>query len=229
MTSPITDTTTQAKNIFWGFLLILMAIVALGLFVGYQLFSPRRTISVIGTGKEVVQSNKATITFAYTSRASSKDVVVTQGEQEFTDLLTVINNFQPTEVKRIAYQVQEMANGTFQYVSGASVTVEGTDNIAGLQRTISSNNAQIASVLYLPEDEQATTQRVQELALQDARQKAEQIAAVSGGRVGKVMIVAEQGSNTKTGASVTSVTQNPDNLLNQVELQSVISVTYELR
>lgn len=229
MTPPITDTTTQAKSIFWGFLLILMAIVALGLFVGYQLFSPKRTISVIGTGKEIVQSNKATITFAFTSRANSKDVAVTQGEQEFTDLLTVINNFQPTEVKRIAYQVQELTNGTFQYVSGASVTVEGSENITGLQRTISSNNAQIASVLYLPEDEQTTTQRVQELALQNAREKAEQIAAASNGKVGKILIVSEQGSNTQTGNSVTSLSKDINSPLNQVELQSVMSVTYELR
>lgn len=220
-----------AKRPFMGFTMILLVLMGVGIASGYFLFKPTRTLSVSGVGRESTQANKATVTFAFTVKSGSKDQAATSGEQEFNDLLNVINNFQPSDVKRVAYQVQPLANslgtptGEYQYVSGASVTVEGATNIASLTRALSTNNAQVVSLRYLPDDEEGVNEKTRLEAIANARQKAQQIAKASGGRVGKVLSVSEQSSTGETGSSVTSVQTDS---FNQVEVQSVLTVTFEL-
>ena len=206
-------------------------LAGVGAFASYRFFAPTRTVSVIGTARENAIANRGVVTFAYTANASLQQIAVTNGEEQFGELLTQINNLAPTEVKRIPYQVQQVTAGDgstqYQYVSGAQVTVGSQQNVLSLTQLLERNGAQIASVRYLPENEETVNSSVRQKALEDARKKAEQIAGASNGSVGKVLTVNEEVSNTQTGSGVTTVSPLDGN--NNVEVQTALSVTFELK
>ena len=232
MSLPITNLTLQ-RGIVSGSTLIALSIfiVAIaGFLASYQFFAPTRSVTVIGIGRETALASKATITFVYTATTSLQETAISNGEEQFTALINEINGLNPTSVKRIPYQVQQVTavDGSvqFQYVSGAQVTVQGQQNVTTLTRLLEREQAQIASIRYLPDDEAGVNQKVQQAALDDARKKAEQIAKASNASVGKVLVVTEQSSNAQSGSAITNVKATSTN---DVEVQSTLSVTFQLR
>lgn len=216
-------------------ILCLLILFASLWFIVNVLAPEERTLSVAGVGTEAVVSTKANITFVYSTTATARDAVNTAGQSEFEQLLGILGNFQVSDVKRIPAQVQPVAvrsatdttqvEARFQYVTGAQVTITGSENVAGALRALDSDNIQIASIRYLPENETEVQARVQQAALDNARAKAESMARASGGRVGKVLSVVESVSNADTGSSVTSQLDGAS----QVELQSAVTVTFGLK
>ncbi len=232
MSLPITQSKLQ-KGAVSEFMLIALSILILagvGAFASYKFFVPTRSVTVIGVGLETTLASKATVTFVYTANATLQETAVANGEDQFTALLGEINAFAPTNVKRIPYQIQQVVAPSdntvqFQYVSGAQVTVDGELNVTALNRLLEREGAQVASVRYLPDDEVGVNEKVQQSALDDARRKAEQIAKASNSSVGKVLVVSEQSSNAQTGSAVTNLSNATSN---NVEVQSALSVTFEL-
>jgi len=208
---------------------LLAVIVVVGIAVGSLLISsalrPRRSISVVGLGKEIVPATTARLSFAFATTGGSNEEAASNGEQQFSELLSSLNTFTPTDVKRIPYQVGQRTATVFQYATGAQMTVPSAQ-VPEVMKVLQGKTVQVGSLNYIAENEQDVKIRVQESAMENAREKADQIAKASKGKVGKVLVVSEQGSNAETGSAVTSVQEAG---ANQVEVQSAVTVTFELK
>jgi len=216
----------------------LIAVIFLGIFA-YVQFYPRanRVVTTIGVGSKQVAAQKAMIVFAVTATGADRNSAATQGEAKFVDVMNMVNSYQPSSVNKTAYQVAPQVtnqltgetNG-FQYVSGAQITLEGVANVTNLVRQLNEKDATVAQVRFLPQDEKVIDKEVRELAIADAKVKAEQMAVASGARLGKVINVTEQASTGTTGTSVTKEQQaNVAGSFSDIEIQSVVQVTFELK
>ena len=188
-------------------LFAIIAIIFLGIFAYFQFYPrPTRVVTTIGVGSKQVAAQKAMVVFAVTASAADRNSAATQGEAKFVDVLNMVNSYLPSSVNKTAYQVAPQitnqltgeTNG-FQYVSGAQITLEGVANVTNLVRQLNEKDATVAQVRFLPQDEKAIDKEVRELAIADAKVKAEQMAAASGARLGKVLNVTEQASTGATG------------------------------
>ncbi|HCS78638.1 TPA: hypothetical protein DIV55_02745 [Patescibacteria group bacterium] len=216
----------------------IIAVIFLGIFAYFQLYPrPTRVVTTIGVGSKQVAAQKALVIFAVTASAADRNSAATQGEAKFVDVMNMVNSYQPSSANKTAYRVAPQVvnqltgetNG-FQYVSGAQITLEGVANVTNLVRQLNEKDATVAQVRFLPQDEKAIDKEVRELAIADAKVKAEQMAAASGARLGKVLNVTEQASTGTTGTSVTKEQQaSVAGSFSDIEIQSVVQVTFELK
>lgn len=143
-------------------------------------------------------------------------------------MLTNLKALTPSDVKRTQFQVQELASGTFQYTSRGSITLDTPEVIQDAQQLLANRaqNVQVLAVQYLPDNPEEVGASLREKAIANARDKAEQIAKASGGRVGRVISVSETGNTSETGSSVTSELAG---IGNQVQSSAQLTVTFALR
>ncbi|RJR15406.1 SIMPL domain-containing protein [Candidatus Microgenomates bacterium] len=216
-------------------LFVIIFLVLLGYFA-YSYFTPKtpRLITTTGVGSKSVTAEKAQITFAATVTSATQDAAFTAGETQMTNILNSVNTYAPSEVKKTTSRVTPQANQVtgailgYQYVGGAQVTVSGTANIDALLRTLNQQGALVAQVNYIPLNEDTVTSEIRELAITDARKKAEVMAKAAGASLGKVITVTDQ-----TGSQTTTLTQNantsqPGNF-SDTEVSTTVSITFELR
>lgn len=205
----------------------------------WRFFTPTKSVSVVGIGSEAVLAEKASVTFIYNSSNTNRAQAVTQGEQVFNRIITDLRGLEPERLRRIPYQVipvpTQNADGTigerYEYASGAEVVVSGLSNISAVTRIIENSQGTIVDISYVPSEEDNVRSRVQQKALENAREKAEDIARASGGRLGGVLVVTEQGSDAETGSGITSLGMDPDSQGsgNEIEVRSIVTVTFQLR
>jgi len=250
MAEPATVTTTDNRRSVIYFIenkpFLVLTVIGLGflaVFAYNQLYPrPNRLITTVGLGTKTTQAQKATITFVLTVDATDRASVLTNGEIRFNDILAGIQKFSPEKVNKTAYQIAPLLNNltgetrAYRYANGAQITMNGTQNIDNLIRMLSEKEAAIAQVRYLPADEKASNAEVRQLAITDAHDKAVQMARSAGANLGKVINVVEQPTNG--GATTTSQSNTGGsfvanagvaNSTSDIQLQSVIQVTYELK
>lgn len=239
-------------------LFILLLVFAGAAFVRDALRSPVRSATVVGIGKTKVKPETATVTFSYTLSANTQEEAIEAGERQFGTLLNSISAFNP-EIERTGYQVilgntaavPTPATGTtpqlpslsrrvgsFQYINAARVTVSDPAVITDVVRNLYNNGATtVTPIRYIPADEDKVNREVRELAVKDARERIAQMARASGARVGRVITIQEGDLSGQTEAALGAAlgsqpTQssgvNVDSEGN-VEIQAVVSVSYELK
>lgn len=196
---------------------------------------PTRSITAIGVGTKQVSAEKAVITFAISRTSQNRNTAVQEGQQFADSIVRSLSNLKPSSVKQTAYQLTPTRTfgqtvSSYQYATGIQVTIEGGQNIDQALTFLNGQDVTIAQVRYLAMDEKQVGSEVREMALQDAREKAEQIARASGGRIGKVLAVSEEVANDQSGSSVTGGnTEEGTGTFKEVEIQSVITATFELK
>lgn len=239
--SPATRFTKLSKKSILLGILILAALFLVSYIAAKSVFSPTRTVTTTGIGRQTVPAAKARIVFSFSDTSDDRTFAKIEGEEEFNQILTAINQFSPEEVVKTPESVQPVATrdannqvtlAGYQYSIGARVTVSGPEQIADLISFLNESRASIANISYLPEDQSAVGAQARSQALEDARTKAVQIAKASGSRVGRVITVAEQGSNNESGSTLTSAQTGAESYtagsFNQIEIQSLLTVQFEL-
>jgi len=228
-----------SRSRFYKKKIIAVLLLVIG-FAAFNLFRTR-SISVVGVGSETVEANKAMVSFVFAVSDPSRETAQLKGDTEFNSLLTRIAEFSPSQVQRITSQVRiqqiQGQDGTmsavYVYSSGGQITINGANSTQNLVKILNSGNSRVLETRYIPENEEVVQEQVQGKALENARGKAGQIAKAAGGRIGKILLVTEQGGNAGTGTSVTSVPIQKDQQTaaasNQVQIQSVLTVTFELK
>jgi len=224
--------------------IVILVLALLGYFAYGTIYNKTtRLITTVGTGTKKVTAQKVILTFVVTQDAGDRSSAVTNGEAKFADVMETVQTFNPSDIVKTVYQIIPRTNQLtgdlkgFQYVSGAQITLTGTDNTANIVRALTQKDAAVASVRYLPLDEKAESTEIRKLAIEDARMKAEQMANAAGASLGKVMNISEQ--TTNSGNSVTSQstpqtsfnqpTGTAPSAFNDIELQSSVQVTFELK
>lgn len=213
---------------------IMVVVVLVIGFLGYWFVrsttsSPTRSVTTVGVGKKQVPADKATITFTISQSGVDQTSLAKSGETKINAALQAVAGLSPTDVRKTAYQISPVSTGGYQYAIGAQVTVTAL-NIEPTVQALTSQGANIASLRYNTANESGVGAEVREMAIKDARTRAEQIAKASGARVGKVLVVTEQGATDQTGSTITGTKAGLDSAsFNEVEVQSTLNVTFELK
>ena len=229
----------QPSSNKWTKVIALIIVVGVLLF-GYRFFFGSKTariISTVGVGKKNVVADKSIITFAVLVTTADKNTAQTNGDAKMTDLMLKVNEFQPLSVNKTTPQVAPQYNsvGTtrdtssirgYQYVTGAQVTLQGQDKVAPFLQMLNDQDVTVGQVRYLSADQDKVDAEVRELAIKDAKMKAQQMAKAAGARVGNVISIQEQGATGQGGSAVTSQTTASNST--EVEAQSTITVAFEL-
>ncbi len=235
-------------------LVITIAIMFLllgGIAVGYSFITqPTRTITVIGTGKKTIPPEQAILSFSLLYENAAQTQAIAGGESRFNQLLNAVKGFNPKSVDTTPYQLTTRSTGisggtlstqpVYQYVNAARVTIDDPLRVSELIKTLYNNGATVVGqVRYVAKDQDKVDQDLQKLAVQNATDKAKEMARTGGARLGKVLTIQEGTSTGQTGTSVTgsntsptSNTSNPSPTTpassNQIELQAQVTVVYEL-
>jgi uncharacterized protein YggE len=235
MVSP--KTTGVASFLTLRNILITFACLAGALYL-FRLWSPQltRSITVSGTGQQSFAAASANISVVYFTQDSNKNEVSTKGKEEFGSILTQVKRAGADAVAESAPQIVPLGStsgsGLFEYRQGAQIHVSSVQNIDAVLNLLQSNNIIIAQTTYLPGSDTTVEETLLQLALENAKQKAESTAKLTNGRLGKVLSVTELSASTPdSGASIVSKNgaasqQTGDS--SSVQLEKTINVTYEL-
>ena len=219
---------------------VVLVIVAGILLLGYKFFFDSKTprvISTVGVGKKNVVADKSIISFAVLVTTADKNSAQTNGDAKMVDLMLKVNEFQPLSVNKTTPQIAPQYNQVgatrdtssvrgYQYVTGAQVTLQGQDKVEPFLQMLNEQDVTVGQVRYLSADQEKVDGEVRELAIKDAKMKAEQMAKAAGARVGKVISIQEQATTGQGGSAVTSQTTSSNST--EVEAQSTITVAFEL-
>jgi len=232
------SSTPPRKKIF---LLSGLAILG-GCFVigAYQILTtPRvtRSVTVVGTGKKTVIADKAIITYVVSINSQDKTLVTSVGENLDGSITRELRALGITNFKVVPYQVTPQYNRIsgvvdtssirgYQYASGGQITVEGQQNITKALAVLSKENITIAQTRYVPDDEKLVESEVRSLAIEDARMKAEAMAKSARANLGKIITLTEQPNSGQSGTAVSS--SNPQTG-SEIEIQSSITATFEVK
>lgn len=217
----------DSKNIFIAGALVIIA--AFGYAFAQRLFAaPSRAVTTIGTGSKQVPADKATITFAVSANGPDQASVITNGENRTNDVFKSLQSFAPTNVRKTAYQVTQ-SGSSYQYATGVQITIDSS-KVQSATQVISTSGSSVAQIKYSSSTDTTASQEARSAAIADARMKAEQIAKASGASVGKVLVVSEQSGTDQNGSSITGTKSSLGvGAFNEAEIQSSLSVTFELR
>lgn len=243
-----------------GIAVITLFILVSSFIIRSVLFSPTRTITVTGIGTQKIKAERAVISFSLLYEAPTQQQAITGGEQRFTALIRALDRFSPVSVDKTTYQLTTRpttrstegglsAETNFQYVNAARVTINTSADVSQVTRTLYESGATVVSQpRFVPIDEKQTELELRELAIKNARERANKMARTSGANLGKVLTIQEGQSTSQTGTAVTgnsTIQANgqqatvppsqggqsaaPSTTNNgEIELQAVVTVVYEL-
>lgn len=248
---PQNDLQTFIKNN--KILVFVLAVVFLllgGAAVGYSFITqPTRTITVIGTGKKTIPPEQAILSFSLLYENAAQQQAISGGESRFNQLLTAIQGFNPSAVDTTPYQLTSKAatrtttglttEPVYQYVNAARVTIDDPSKVQSLIKALYDNGATIVGqVRYVAKDQEKVDRDLQKLAVQNATDKAKEMARTVGARLGKVLTIQEGTSTGQTGSASITGNSNPSTTpttsntssgsANEIELQAQVTVVYEL-
>jgi len=220
--------------------------------VGYSFITkPTRSITVIGTGKKTLAPEQAVVSFSLLFENPSQQLAISGGETRFAQLLKSVEKFSPASVEATPYQItsrnnSQTTNGqlvtapVYQYINAARLTINSPQQVNDVIKTLYDNGASIVGqVRYIAKDQDKVDRQLQQLAVQNATDKARDMAQTGGARLGKVLTIQEGTSTGVTGTSVTgsgapstgaspAPTTTASSSSNQIELQAQVTVIYEL-
>lgn len=245
-----------------GIAVITLFILVSSFIIRSVLFSPTRTITVTGIGTQKIKAERAVISFSLLYEAPTQQQAITGGEQRFTALIRALDRFSPVSVDKTTYQLTTRpttrstegglsAETNFQYVNAARVTINTSADVSQVTRTLYESGATVVSQpRFVPIDEKQTELELRELAIKNARERANKMARTSGANLGKVLTIQEGQSTSQTGTAVTgnssaqtagqqqttgTTSQGNQNTTppttsnnGEIELQAVVTVIYEL-
>lgn len=204
-----------------------------------------RTITVVGTGTKLVTPAEATVSFSYVYDGVSRDAVVTEGEAGFSKIVSGLSKFSPKDVSKTTYQVLENPQtavtggkvervSQFQYINAARITVSDPKMIEQVVSYLYDSGAtNVTQVRFAPANQEKVETEVRGMAIEDAKMRAQGMVKATGARLGRVINIQEGASGTQQGSSVTNVTSQANGKAgadgSNIEMQSVVTVTYELR
>lgn len=208
---------------------VFLVVIALGL-AGYKYFiqDSQRRVTTTGMATKVVTPEKAVITFTLSIEGATRELVIAEGESKLAEVMAVVDSFSPSSVTKNDYSVVPRTNrinaetSGFQYIVGAEVTLDSVERVSALLGQLYLKDVTLAQVRYLPKDAAAVEKEVREMAVQNARERAQQMAQASNARLGKVITVAE--NNAQAGTSILVQGTAPS-----VQLRSTVTVIFELR
>lgn len=212
--------------------IVVLGFMVLLIVLGYSFFQklmngPTRTVTIIGTGSVQVPADKTTLTFAVSASGADQSSVITSGENKTNDVFKSLQSFNPTNVRKTAYQVTQSGN-TYQYATGVQITIDSVKKANAIQ-VITASGSTVAQIRYSSSTDMSASQEARKLALKDARDNAEQIAKASGAKVGKVLVVTEQSGTDQKGSLITGTKSALDTgAFSEAEIESSLSVTFEL-
>lgn len=225
-----------SKPIIW-----LIGVVLVGLVVREVFFKPA-VISVTGIGR--VKAEPVQVEMIVTRVDSDADPVmaVVSGEDSINRLMAKAQELAGPNVKiqKSFYQVSPSAVGNelvYQVVNVFKITANDpnttSDLIKGLYGVGATN---VSNVNFIPQNKEIVTQEARKLAIEEARQKAKNIAGASGKRVGRVLSVSEdQGEGNSTvstndaaAGAMGGLTGYTTGVPSEIDVAKSMTVTYNI-
>jgi hypothetical protein len=211
---------------------------------GYNNGSIPRVVTVVGTGTKTFKPAKAEVSFSYVYQDTGRDQTESAGDQKFNSIIQGLNQYQPIEVSKTTPQVVQSgqttglaagaAQGTrYQYVNAARVKAGNPDQIRDIVSYLYAQGAAtVTQVRYIPDNEEKANSELRELAVKDAKMKAQDLVKATGSKIGKVMSIQEGTASTQASGSVIDSSANLAGVASatgDIELQSIVTVSYEVR
>lgn len=166
----------------------------------------RRTVTVNGTGSVQVTPDRATVNVGVETEAETAEEALQQNNTQMQSLITALvnegiarENIQTQTVQLFPrYQDQRTGETTAQQVIGYTainlvmVTVDNIDNLGGLLDTIvQAGGNRIQGIIFTVSDPTQAMNEARSAAMEQARQKAEQLATLAEGELGEVTAISE--------------------------------------
>jgi uncharacterized protein len=210
----------------------------------YLILRPKgvRSVSLVGVGAKNIVADQAQLVFTLSSEGKTKIQTLAAGEQDFNSALAVVQAYNPSEINNAPFQLLPRQNlsvagnlsgNQYVYIRGAQITLNDISKVDALIKELYTMETTVTSPIYLTQEKEQVEEETMKLAVKDAREKAKELAKASGARVGKVISIMEQGSNSETGstimASQTMGEQTEGSGHEEIEVKSVVTVVFELK
>lgn len=232
---------TNKRWIYPAFVAVL--VIFGGMWAADRYFAPQSLITVTGIGEQTVKPAKAIVSFSVVYESTDRALAITQGEERFNNIISQIQQYSVENVDKNAYQIIDNSQSVigdsglqrtnrFQYANAARITISDLNAVPDLIKSLYDSGATtVTQVRYLPEDEERVDNQIRELAVKDAKDKARRMARASGASLGPVVTIQEAASTGETGTPVNTFGSNNSSLneIGEIELQSVVVVSYRLR
>ena len=167
------------------------------------------TITVTGLGSLTSAPGKVEMVVTGALVADTADIAITNGENYLKNLIEVAKKISgpDTEIKQSQFQVTPQDDGKFLIASAISIKTTNVSATNNLIKSLYANGATtISNVSFSPIDDDETEKKSRELALVDAKKKADVMAKSMGKKIGKVVSIAEDttlfNSSIKDGTSI---------------------------
>jgi len=220
---------TTSKIPIWFYLILILSVFYL-LFLRQPLLT--KSIGVAGQGQVSVVADKAEIIVVYSKKGIEKKTLNDEATAEVNLILNKFEALENVSVRRSGVQILPLDSsiGGYQFQQAASITAIGTEKVRQVMNLINNENVVVTSTQFLPADQNATNQTLMKAAMDDAREKAKNIALMSGGRLGKVISVSEivQDGDGQASSYETILDENTG-VVSQILIKKSMNVSFELK
>jgi uncharacterized protein YggE len=184
--------------------IILVGVIALiGLYlVPWNKFGKNDNVTVTGVAKTVVKNQLASFYAGVMANSDSKDTAVNEVNTKSAVLVKAVKDFgiEDKDIKTqnlSVYQDKLSKIGQWSANNSIEITLRNVDRAAELTDLLNKTPANnVSGPNFSVDDTSSAEKSLYDIAMKDAKDKAELIAKASGRTVGKVMVVVDGGSTS---------------------------------
>ena len=210
--------------------LILFVGVLVGLFLNSSIFKPA-VITVTGLGEENVVPTEVNLIATRLDAGTDPVAAIAQNETAVDKLISIAKNYKGDngQITKSFYQVTPQ-NGQYVVVNGINIKSTNVKSVNDLIKDLYKNGAAtISNVSFSPGDKGTAEQQARKTAIVNARQNALKMASAAGKRLGKLLSVIDDTSNSSTGTvSEISSTATTAQGISSIKVSKQVQMVYEI-
>ncbi|MFA7301743.1 MAG: SIMPL domain-containing protein [Candidatus Shapirobacteria bacterium] len=187
------------------------------------------SITVVGQGNITATPGEVSMIVTRATIGNSTDEAVSQGEEIMSKLINVVQQTvgDKVEIKKSFFQVTPQNDGKYLMANAISIKTSNISVVSNLIKNLYSSGATtVSSVTFSPADDGVSENKSREVALKDARRKADDMAKTMGKKVGKIISIAEDTANLNSSIG-DGLSSNSD--IGSISMEKRVSVVYEIK
>lgn len=212
----------------WTLFGIVAMVVVVFLF-GREVILRPSSITVVGEGKVNITPEIASLVVARVNVGSNVTAAIDDGEKGIAQLMDIgkIMSNGDAEMQRSFYQITPQANNQYIVANAFSLKTGNVAVVNEMLKTLYSSGAtSVSNITFTAKDALKVEQEARQLAVKDAKAKAQALAKSAGKRLGRLISVADD--NLSAAGSVGSAGVAEGQSLDKVEIVKQVSVAYEI-
>lgn len=219
---------------FWMMIAMFVLIYVAAFQLPQLLFKPS-TITVAGEGKLQVVPDQVSMIVTRVNSSTDVNRAVAEGEAGIRVLMDTATNIagKNVEMKKSFYQLQPSATADktgyrYQVANAFSLTSKDVNKATELIKSLYQDGATtVSNISFIAKDQEKSEQSTRQLAVKDAKMRAENIAKAAGKRLGRLISISDDNAQPSSTVGTQNTTAS-GSAFDQIELSKRVSVIYEL-